>query len=137
MWIIGGMEWEEINESWRQIAMLVARALRNGGSLENTDSIYDALMHKRMQLWGIKWNGELRGCIITEIEHCDLTAVLRVVALTGEGMKEWLFELERTLRVFGAAHGCRYLSLEGRQGWMKALKEFNWRVVSIKMFKEL
>lgn len=128
---------EEIEEVWPLIAGRVRKALENGNSLEEPDSIRGALMDQAMQLWFVKQGELVTAVVVTSIEVYDQGKTLQVVALEGEGLDAWLGEVERTLRVFGAAHGCKYLSMIGRKGWLRTLRRFNWDEKGVIMRKEL
>lgn len=137
MWVITGLSAPEVDSEWDTYGPMVEEALRNGGSLDNVDRVHSALMQSLMQFWTICFEGAVKGCIITAVDDADKAKVLRLVALSGKGMWGCGPELDRTLRVFAAAHGCRFMTLDGRRGWVKRLKEYGWRVGSVKMYKEI
>lgn len=137
MWLVVGIPNEELESLWETMEPMVRKALENGGSLEESSTVFGAVRDNVMQMWGIMRNDQLTGIGITEIEERDKGTTLTVVALSGIAMEEWLEDFERTMRVFGAAKGCKYLTLHGRRGWLKTLREFNWKEISVTMYKEL
>lgn len=134
---VEGIASSKVVELWPSIISRVERALVNGNSLASSTSIQNYILENEMQLWLVKQAEKLLAVAITQIENFDTARVLHIVALEGTDMEKWLFELERVLRVFGAAHGCRYLSMQGRRGWVKTLKNLNWYESSVIMHKEL
>ncbi len=134
---VEGVSSAEIKALWPSIIGRVELALVNGNSLASPASIKNYLLENEMQLWFVGQAEKVLAVVITQIENFDTAHVLHIVALEGTGMETWLFELERVLRVFGAAHGCRYLSMQGRRGWVKTLKNLNWYESSVIMHKEL
>lgn len=134
---IEGILSEEVEDFWPLLALRIRIALRNGGSLEGVEVIRAALLDQVMQLWIVWEFGNMQAIVVTQIEEYEQGDTLKVVALEGENLSEWMVPLERVLRVFAAAKGCKYLALEGRRGWVKALKILNWKEVSVRMYKEL
>lgn len=134
---VEGILSEEVGDFWPLVAGRIGKALRNGGSLEGVEVIRAALLDQVMQLWIVWEYGRLRTIVVTQVEEYENGDTLKVVALEGDNLSDWMIILERLLRVFAAAKGCKYLALEGRRGWVKALKELNWKEVSVRMHKEL
>ena len=137
MWLITGITEDDIDYLWDTLEPLVKSALENGGSLEESSSIRGAILDRTMQAWGILRGDQITGVGITTVEEWDKGRCLTVVALSGVDMVEWLPEFERTVRVFAAANGCKFVGLEGRRGWVKELQRFGWKEISVKMYKEL
>lgn len=135
--IVSGVPSEEVDDVWPLIASRIRTAFENGHSLEEVESVRKALLRQDMQLWFARKESELMATMVTRIEKCDKASVLHVVALEGTGMVEWLRELERVLRVYAAACGCKFISLHGRRGWVKTLKEYGWGESAVIMYKEL
>lgn len=127
----------EIPEVWSQAAAKIQKALDRAGALFSAEYIRTALLDKKMQLWLVRDGDYVLAVAVTQVEVCDADKALHVVALGGELMHQWLGSLERVLRIFAAAHGCRYLSLQGRRGWVKKLQKLAWRESAVIMYKEL
>lgn len=128
---------EEVDEYWHLIAGRIRRALEAGNSMDEVESIRGGIMDQVLQLW-VVWHGEtLEAVGVSRIEPGDKADTLVVVAVEGRHMERWLGLFERTLRVFAVAKGCKFIALEGRRGWVKTLKELQWKEASVKMFKEL
>lgn len=107
------------------------------GFMDYPETLRLRILGYSCQLWELVIEGAVRARVITTISLYDKGSVFEVVALTGRGLEEWLPLLEQCLVYHGKeTFKCKYISMEGRRGWLKRLARFHWREVSVRMIKE-
>lgn len=100
------------------------------------DDVKDALENKEMQLWGIH-NGKLLAVMVTQIVNYPQLRALKVVAVYGTDMDEWLDVLIKTIEEYGGENGCHLLEFTGRKGWEKTLSKLGWGNTQIMMSRSI
>lgn len=107
----------------------IESALDVGGKTHSFKDIVDGVLSGHMQLWG----GE-NGCAVTEIVVYPNKKVLHVF-LAG-GKLEQITDMESDAVKWAKAQGCDGMSLSGRKGWVKALKNYDWKPQQVVLTKE-
>jgi hypothetical protein len=107
----------------------IESALDKGGNTHSFIHIVDGVISGNMQLW----SGP-KGCAVTEIVVYPNKKVLHVF-LAG-GKLEQITDMHEDAVKWGKAQGCVGMSLAGRPGWKKALKEFGWKEQLVTLGKE-
>jgi hypothetical protein len=83
-------------------------------------------MAGEMQLW----QGP-RGAAVTLITDFPQKRVLHVL-LAGGDMQQ-IIDFQESAAAWGKSHGCTQMTLSGRLGWQRALKNHGWRVSGVIM----
>ena len=92
--------------------------------------VVDAILSGKMQLWSNE-----HGCAVTEVIDYPRKRMLHVF-LAG-GSKEAISDLSEPALKWAKDIGCSDLTLTGRKGWTKALKNDGWTTSHVMMIKEV
>ena len=108
----------------------IERALASGGGTHQLRHVLDALVDQSAQLW-------IRGdsLLITEVNDTPLLRELHIWIATGE--LEECIALSEDVAQWGSLNGCQAMTLDGRLGWKRALRQRGWEPLTIQMYKLL
>jgi len=101
----------------------------SGGTHEYID-VFHAILEGRMQLWPAE-----NGCLVTELIVYPRKKVLHIF-LAG-GSLDQLTNMHQDVITWSKLQECTALSLAGRKGWTKALKDFGWQEKFTTLIKEI
>lgn len=90
--------------------------------------VLDGIARGAMQFWPAD-----RAAIVTQVLTSPQKKTLHVFLAGGE--LDAVLDIVPALEVFGRGHGCTSMSMDGRPGWERVLKD--WKKTSIIMKKEL
>jgi hypothetical protein len=111
--------------------MVFMAAKRGGG---NFGSIESGVLNGPDQLW-LAWNGEkILAAAVTSLGLINNEKICTIVACGGD---EWsrFGHLIEGLEKFAKAEGCKRTRINGRRGWLRALK--GYRETQVTMMKEI
>ena len=101
----------------------------SGGTHEFSD-IVEGIHSLRYQFWAAE-----RGCAVTEIIVYPRKRVLHVFLAGGE--MDQILDMESSAAEFARQQNCHGMSLAGRKGWSKVLKDYGWNEAFTTLSKEL
>lgn len=105
-------------------------ALAQGGGTHQMRHVLDAIMSQEAQLW---IDGD--SLLITEVNDTPLLRELHIWIATGD--LEGCIALSEKVGHWGYLNGCDVMTLQGRLGWKRALRQRGWEPLSIEMYKRL
>jgi hypothetical protein len=74
------------------------------------------------------------GAITTEVHTAETgTHYLHAVTVSGERFDEWIGLANDLLQGFGRSLGAKFISMNGRRGWVKKLDKLGWHEQSVVM----
>jgi len=98
----------------------IESALEYGGGTHYYEDIAEAIVAGKMQLWPAK-----DSCLVTEITVFPRKKVLHV--FLGGGDLEEIIGMHESVVQWAIEQGCESLTMTGRKGWLKALKDDGWK----------
>lgn len=106
--------------------------------VENPDwtpeEVYESLVTKQSQCWGMAENGKICGIWITRIEKTSRGLHGLVWIVAGSGMTSGL-EIYRTeIEPWFKHQGCRYVDIYGRKGWERVLTDYEFQTVQLRKY---
>lgn len=125
---------EAIDSYWPIVSGLIEPALDEETSILD---VYNKLMDEMMSLLSISIHGEIVAACVCEFVDYPRISALRVVAVGGDRMKEWLPDLIDALDEWAEDSKIDRIEQMGRDGWMKVLKGYGYRKRYTFMTKEL
>ena len=129
-----GVDARAVPQAWPVVRPLIEKALEHGGGKWGLHDVLASLLDGSRQLWTVD-DGKPIAAVVTEIRVYPTGAKAAVVFLAaGRRDADWLDWLE-TIKAWGRAGGCKWIELEGRRGWQRALPD--WSLDRIVMSKEL
>lgn len=131
---IGGVPAPYVPTLWPYVLPLLELVVRprTGFTLE---SVYAALLERRMQLWVI---GDLQAIVITTVQERYTENVLWVQFIAGSRMRTWLDDWIVVMTAFAREKNCAAIEFAGRSGWAKIWKSHrDWQPVSTTYRKDL
>lgn len=102
---------------------------RSGGTHTITD-VVEAVSEGRMQFWPAP-----RGCAVTEIIKYPGKKVLHIFLAGGE--LDQIVDMDNSAVEFARMNGCTAMTIAGRKGWAKVLKDKGYEVAHTVLAKEL
>jgi len=100
----------------------IENALKYSGGTHETIDIFYGIMDRRMQLWPAP-----DGCLVTEIVSYPRKKVLHIFLAGGELGQ--IKDMQEAVMEWGKQQGCSNLTLAGRKGWERALKNQGWKPI--------
>ena len=97
----------------------IEAALEYSGGTHDYFDVCQAVFTGKMQLWAAE-----KGCMVTEIVVYPKKKVLHIFLAGGE--LDQILDMEGSLIEWGKMQGCSSLTLAGRKGWIRTLKDRNW-----------
>ena len=91
------------------------------GRIEVED-FHTALTKREMQLW-IAYHSQIVATMITQIVPYPQKKILRIIAIAGDDMDQWLPNLPQ-VEQWAASIGCSALECWGRKGWLRVLQDW-------------
>jgi hypothetical protein len=105
-------------------------ALEYSGGTHDFKDVVDAVISGEMQLW----SGD-NCCTVTLFTVYPKKTFLHVF-LAGGDLDE-ILEIEKSMVEFARHHGCDGLTLSGRVGWKKVLRDIGWNEQLMMLRKEI
>jgi hypothetical protein len=115
----------------------VRSAVEEGALVETVESYKARCLDRSAQLWLIRDHDQVSGAAITEVYDTikGLTCAVPVVAAVS--MEEAIVPVLDAIERWARAEGCVRLEGFGRQGWVRALKPYGWRPLSVVIEKDI
>lgn len=109
---------------------MIQKALDFGHNTHSFDDIVNGVASQDMQFWPME-----KSCLVTEIVTYPNSRALHVFLAAGD-LNE-IKDIDDTLANFGKQLNAQVISLSGRKGWTKALKDIGYEVAHVTMYKEI
>lgn len=120
----------KIEAVWPHIEFWIAAALKRGRADQTPEEVKSQLQRGGMQLW-LAWDKRPHGICITEVLESARGRTCNLVIVAGEGFASWR-HLETEIERWAREHwGCVRLTLVGRKGWIRHLKQWNESAVTL------
>ncbi len=118
---------EELNQIWPVIEPKIAAALEYSWGEMIPNDYGQRICDQTMQLWLIfdVKTRETIGLLLTEIVNYPRVRVCNVTLVNGERMDEWFPYLE-TLEDWARQQGAEQLRWQGREGFIRKLRDFGY-----------
>ena len=127
---------EEMESYWRDVyGPMIGRALFEAPGEESLDDIRDDL-HSDSMLINIAVEGVIQGVAVLQSVRLHDERLLHVHTLTGGGMTTWLGEFVAYLKYLNKALDLDGISLTGRFGWHRVLKNHGFKTRYVMMRHE-
>lgn len=91
-------------------------ALELSGGTHTLDDVVQAIIKGEMQFWPAP-----KGCAVTEIVNYPRKKVLHIFLAGGE--MEQIIDMDDSAVEFAKMNGCTGMSIAGRKGWKRVLKD--------------
>lgn len=134
---IMGVPSSVVADIWPGVRSLVERAAAKWPCDRNADDYLADLRAADAQLWLVSQYGAMRAVVITKIVNFPQHRVAVVELMSGEGMDDWLGDLDAKLTEWAVAHGCAKLRSGGRRGLTKASAKLGYACVAVLLEKDL
>jgi hypothetical protein len=115
---------DRLDSYWNLVANYINESI-DRGELSIND-VRQKLEDETMGLLVVSDRGEIKaGCVVEFVKYAQNTA-LRVVALGGVKMKEWLDDLIDFLDKWAMEQHVFRIEQAGRKGWIKVLEKYGY-----------
>jgi len=119
-----------INEELERCKDWIEAALEYSGGTHEWSDIVDGIHSLRYQFWPAE-----RGCAVTEIILFPKKKIFHVFLAGGE--MDQIVDMNDSAAQFAKAQGCDGMSIAGRKGWSRVLKNEGWTESFTTLAKEL
>ena len=109
---------------------MIQNALDFGHNTHSFQDIVNGVAAQDMQFWPME-----QSCLVTEIVTYPNSRALHIFLAAGD--LEEIKGIDETLAIFGKQLNAQVISLSGRKGWTKALKDIGYKTAHVTMFKEI
>lgn len=106
---------------WPRIAQTLDMHPEAWADYYTKQDIYDGVMSESLQAWAFSKDSIIRVILFTTIINYPTLRVLHVMLAIGNGIEEFIPQIEGTLESFGRAAGCKMCEVVGRPGWERKL----------------
>lgn len=118
---------EEIVGPYRE---LLDMALERAGGTHTYEDVLELISIGEMFFWPAS-----KSCMVTEIVQYPRKRALHVFLAAGD--LEEIKNMECSLIAFAKSLKCSALSMSGRKGWTKALRDMNWEEAHTTLVKQI
>ena len=132
--MIVGISRDRMSSVWHYAEPLLKKAFDRVDYPFTMAEIAGKVDSQDMQLW---MTHDLKMAWLTRILVLPRYKVLEVVAGGGEGIDDWLAPSDELFTAFASHHGCKYLEIQGRPGWVKVGASLGYRPVWTTIRKEV
>ena len=130
---------EHITQIYPDIEKYVDRMVPTAyGRFEKIDLVNDILSGKAT-LWVImdeEDDNKLYGIIFTEWSYYPRKKMLSISFAAGDKLDSWIEESLKVLENWAVDNDCDAMEITGRKGWVKKLKDYDWKQEFIIVKKE-
>jgi hypothetical protein len=119
-----------INEELERCKDWIEAALEYSGGTHEWSDIVEGIHSLRYQFWPAE-----RGCAVTEIIMFPKKKIFHVFLAGGE--MDQIVDMNDSAAQFAKAQGCDGMSIAGRKGWSRVLKNEGWTESFTTLAKEL
>jgi len=108
----------------------IEAALAYSGGTHDFIDIAEGIYKQTLQLWPTP-----RGCLVTEIVVYPQKRVLNI--FLGGGEMDQILDMHSDVIEWAKLQGCSALTMSGRFGWKKPLKQHGWKALHASYVKEI
>ena len=119
-----------INEELERCKDWIEAALEYSGGTHDWSDIVEGIHSLRYQFWPAE-----KGCAVTEIIMFPKKKIFHVFLAGGE--MDQIVDMNDSAAQFAKAQGCDGMSIAGRKGWSRVLKNEGWTESFTTLAKEL
>lgn len=111
-----------VEDNWEAMAPWIKKAMDHGVGCKyySLEGIKQSLIDRTRDAF-VAIDGEIIGCVVTQIASYPKRRVLNVLFVGGERLDEWIDNFPVLLE-FGRAHGCDGMTGDERMSWIRKLK---------------
>jgi len=109
---------------------LLEMALARAGGTHTYEDVLELISVGDMFFWPAS-----KSCMVTEIVQYPRKRALHVFLAAGDLAE--IKDMESSLIAFAKSLKCSALSMSGRKGWTKALKDMDWHEAHITLVKQI
>ena len=118
---------DKLESYWPVVAPMIQKALEHSENEINLEDIHEKIENETMGLTTISGKDGIIACCVCEFVNYPRIRALRVVALGGSDMDEWMPGLVQFLESWGKENKLNRIEQMGRRGWEKALRQYGFK----------
>ena len=119
-----------LTEEIKRCLPWIVQALEYSGDTHQPTDVIESILKGHMQLWP----GE-QACAVTEIVVYPNKKVLHVFLAAGD--MDNIIDMQRSAETWAKAQGCDAMTIAGRKGWSRVLKDHGYQEKFVTLAKEL
>ena len=126
-----------VADNWVHFGPLIMSTMEY--DLEPIDAV-QCMQNLRADKWiclGAYVQDELAGIAVCALSYLQSCVALEVKALAGEDFDRWIEPMWTALKLAAHSHKCRRIYLRGRMGWIRRIRAYGFKPVSVTMAFDL
>jgi hypothetical protein len=128
---------DEVASMWTELRPRLLRAMKYAHGEYDITDIYEAITRQRMHLWALEdIKGDLHSLCVTELIDYERIKSCCVVIAEGKIDPRWGPAIEYLGR-WARRMGCSRLEAIGRFGWVKKANMYGFKLLNVKLAKQL
>lgn len=132
--MIIGISPDRLSSVWHQIEPLLKKAFAAVDYPLTLLDVIDAVQKSEMQLW---MTHDAKMAWMTQIIVYPRYKVFLIISGGGEGIEDWLQEADSLFTAFASHHGCKYVEIQGRRGWVRVGEPLGYTPIYTTIRKEV
>lgn len=128
---------DEVARKWREIEPYISRAISHGMGESTSLDMLKGVLNGQYECWEYSHLYEVKAYAMLRLNNYPQQTHLQIVTTAGEGFEGFgeagLDMVER----YAKDMGCSHVTIWGRKGWSRKLKEFGYEQVYSVCAKEL
>lgn len=121
---------ENIIDELHRCKHWIEAALEYSGGTHIFEDVAESILSGHMQLWSAE-----RGCAVTEIIVYPRKKILHVFLAGGE--MDQILDMQASAAIWGKAEGCTGMTIAGREGWKRVLKDYGYKPMFVTLGVEI
>ena len=121
---------EELTNELSRCKPWVEAALEYAGGTHTFKDIVDGILERRFQFWPAE-----KGCAVTELIQMPQKKILHIFLAGGE--MQQIVDMDDSAVEFAKGQGCTMVTIAGRKGWKKVLKDNDYNEYYTTLAKDI
>jgi len=136
--MIRSLSQEELAERWKEIKPYIERATAHGIGETSAHDMFVGAMNGTYECWeAFDDNYNTLSFGMARINRFEGHTQLQIVTAAGDGWDKYGPEALEYAEQYAASIGCKYVTVWGRLGWSKKMKQYGYNHTYSVMTKEI
>lgn len=128
---------DDLHKWWPLVRQFIEKALTKGYGEYDSDDIHTLLEDGKAGLiLAVVGDNVAAGIVVTTIEKPALREMV-ILTAGGEHLDQWLPDIMGTFDVLAAEQQADVISIHGRSGWVKKLKQYGYEPIHTTVIKRI
>lgn len=127
---------EMLPAAWNKCLPIISKSCEYNGNFDSPEDIYKLIAIGKKYLWLAIDGPKILGVVLTSLEEYPLKKTCSIDICTGHDLDKWIGNLS-TIEKWARDNGCAEMFVMARLGYVRKLKEFQYRNTHAFLQKDL